>query len=66
MAKTLPLDPRTDGWIDMCDGAGALAVAGTWNYEEGVAQGGRYRANDADFTFAGSPRGGVRLECQPS
>ncbi len=42
----------TDGWIDMCDGAGALAVAGTWNYEEGVAQGGRYRANDADFTFA--------------
>ncbi len=41
-----------DGWIDLCDGAGALAVAGTWNYDEGVPQGGRYRANDKDFTFA--------------
>ena len=41
-----------DGWIDMCDGAGALAVAGTWNYDEGVPQGGSYRTNDHDFTFA--------------
>jgi hypothetical protein len=40
------------GWLDLCDGAGALAVAGTWNYEEGVPQGGRYYANDRDFTFA--------------
>ncbi len=41
-----------DGWIDMCEGAGALAVAGTWNYDEGVPQGGRYRVHDDDFTFA--------------
>jgi len=41
-----------DGWVDLCDGAGALAVAGTWNYAEGVPQGGSYRQNDDDFTFA--------------
>ncbi len=48
----------TDGWIDLCglDDAGApvsaIAVPGTWNYDEGVPGGGAYERASGDFTFA--------------
>lgn len=48
----------TDGWIDLCglDAAGApvsaIAVPGTWNYDEGVPGGGAYERASGDFTFA--------------
>ncbi len=42
----------TAGWRDLCDGAGALAVQGIWNYNQGTPLGGSYFANARDFTFA--------------
>ena len=42
----------TDGWIDLCAGAGALAVEGVWDYREGVPLGGSYFPQARDFTFA--------------
>ena len=48
----------TTGWVGLCDlGDGsppplALAVQGTWNYNEGVTGGGSYDATAADITLA--------------
>ena len=44
--------PTAAGWVDPCDGAGALAVGGTWSYEQGTPQGGSYRPNASAFTLA--------------
>ena len=41
-----------EGWSDLCDGAGALAVAGTWNYEQGTPEGGSYDPDASQFTLA--------------
>ncbi|MDQ3369751.1 MAG: ADYC domain-containing protein, partial [Myxococcota bacterium] len=41
------------GWTPLCgDGVGALAVAGVWNTDRGVAGGGAYTATPSSFTFA--------------